>query len=1332
MKKFTILYLLIFHPLLAQNIEVVFTDMTQGQWRFGQWSENDEPSFIIQDDIVYSGDKGVCFDYSIIGSGFGGIGFERHYSQNWDPVRMYPNQFIDFHFYFNPGPNADHIGSIRVTLDNGSNGITLTDYLPALSPNDWYEVTIPLEDLNSANRSFFRIYFFNNSSNYPLFYLDEVTLLWQNDNTPPLIENVNVENINSITSQISWSTNEHCRTICMTINDSDTTTIENEDYLLDHSALFTDLLSGTQYLLRIQAFDHQEDEATSPNITFYEEFFTTDPPDVTPPVISNIRLGDITSSNAQVLWSTDESAHSSVYYGIGEYNLVKSDTVLRTDHHIVLCNLQPETEYQFYVESTDYFNNIAQSGVDGSLHFTTASSPEVVLTVNTDNQVAQFTSNHLGVNIGNWTYYYGQPYPDDSQKLRELTKLIQPGIIRYAGGLASNRVIWTRENVQFYQQGYYDTDGDGAMDVFGRRQFINPPIDGLHFCADGSTEIIDGAFSHYYQPDEIDRLAAFADYVSSDIMIEVNVATSNPSLWADMVHYTNVEREYNIKYWELGNELDLEYIQNSPAWFPWPIQDEYVRRYKEYYNALKDVDNTILICGPTTAAHEAGYFQPFEYFIDPLTTDPEMVAKQMLDVFTYHLYPNWNGGGNIVNEDTLFLFYRPNNPDRSRSHGNDCARTKRQLLDDRGFVNTPIAITEFNAIAADQYTYLLLNHANALYMADMLGRLAYHGADMIMHWELYDEHFDNGTSFGLIEINRSRISINNYSSGEVSIDDQFEPMSVYYTYFMYARLFGNQMVESSSSDEEKISIWASTDESNPGAVMLMITNMTNETVNATIDMGDYTIQNADTYVLLNEEFTSNEDGASIVGGTTINGLEINSQSAYDIFESAQGIINSAIPMDIPESVTTVTKLLPAYSVTLLVLNGNDGALTLPAPLPQPPKILDPHENGQQIPRDAMLGWHPQSISDSYHLQISIDSHFENLVVDKNNLDVNYFKLTGLDGMGTYYGRLNATNSLGTSDWSPVFYFQTTSSSGFWADIDRDGDVDILDVQLVAARWNSHAGDPNYDPRCDVDNEGQGDGDIDILDVQLVASWWNKPIPPLNRPQLRISTAVTKTPSLTLRWSESAELPTVEVWIEDAVDLAGFEMSLVSQSGKLDIERVEAGELLMQAANSVHVLGPTLSEGKDRITMGIYSFGSNTGSTGTGMLAKIVLKGGRIPITSEDVQLVDNAGHPVALTNVSNHCAEGWIRIPEHFFMDQNYPNPFNASTKIRYGLPEKGHVRIEIFNLSGRHIETLIDEERSAGSYEVLWDAKGLSSGIYLARMETGAFIRLRKLILQK
>jgi len=70
--------------------------------------------------------------------------------------------------------------------------------------------------------------------------------------------------------------------------------------------------------------------------------------------------------------------------------------------------------------------------------------------------------------------------------------------------------------------------------------------------------LVEHAYRRGYQADEIDALAAFADYVGAEVMMEVNITTCDPELWADMVRYTNVEHDYNFKYWELGNELDLE------------------------------------------------------------------------------------------------------------------------------------------------------------------------------------------------------------------------------------------------------------------------------------------------------------------------------------------------------------------------------------------------------------------------------------------------------------------------------------------------------------------------------------------------------------------------------------------------------------------------------------------------------------------------------------------------------------------------------------------------------------------------------------------------------
>ncbi len=80
-------------------------------------------------------------------------------------------------------------------------------------------------------------------------------------------------------------------------------------------------------------------------------------------------------------------------------------------------------------------------------------------------------------------------------------------------------------------------------------------------------------------------------------------------------------------------------------------------------------------------------------------------------------------------------------------------------------------------------------------------------------------------------------------------------------------------------------------------------------------------------------------------------------------------------------------------------------------------------------------------------------------------------------------------------------------------------------------------------------------------------------------------------------------------------------------------------------------------------------------------------------------------------------------VPTEFSLAQNYPNPFNPSTTIRYDLPQAGRVLLTIYNISGQHIRTLVDEEQNAGSYERLWDAtdswgRSVSSGIYFYRCQ--------------
>ena len=85
-----------------------------------------------------------------------------------------------------------------------------------------------------------------------------------------------------------------------------------------------------------------------------------------------------------------------------------------------------------------------------------------------------------------------------------------------------------------------------------------------------------------------------------------------------------------------------------------------------------------------------------------------------------------------------------------------------------------------------------------------------------------------------------------------------------------------------------------------------------------------------------------------------------------------------------------------------------------------------------------------------------------------------------------------------------------------------------------------------------------------------------------------------------------------------------------------------------------------------------------------------------------------------------------------FKLEQNYPNPFNPATAIRYSVPQNSHVTLRVYDLLGKEITTLVNEEKPAGNYKVKFDAAGLVSGIYFYRLSVGNYSNTKKLILMK
>jgi hypothetical protein len=89
-----------------------------------------------------------------------------------------------------------------------------------------------------------------------------------------------------------------------------------------------------------------------------------------------------------------------------------------------------------------------------------------------------------------------------------------------------------------------------------------------------------------------------------------------------------------------------------------------------------------------------------------------------------------------------------------------------------------------------------------------------------------------------------------------------------------------------------------------------------------------------------------------------------------------------------------------------------------------------------------------------------------------------------------------------------------------------------------------------------------------------------------------------------------------------------------------------------------------------------------------------------------------------------------LSVPTRFELKQNYPNPFNPQTTIRYALPVRSRVKIDVYNLAGQYIQNLVDDIKQAGHFSVKFDGSRLSSGVYIYRMRVGSFSKVRKMFL--
>jgi PKD repeat protein len=198
------------------------------------------------------------------------------------------------------------------------------------------------------------------------------------------------------------------------------------------------------------------------------------------------------------------------------------------------------------------------------------------------------------------------------------------------------------------------------------------------------------------------------------------------------------------------------------------------------------------------------------------------------------------------------------------------------------------------------------------------------------------------------------------------------------------------------------------------------------------------------------------------------------------------------------------------------------------------------------------------------------------------------------------------------------------------DFDGDGDVDILDVQRIAYRWNSHRGDALYEPAYDLDS----DGDIDILDVQQVAYRWGTrcgQATGLEARPTQVQTPVALSVQPYSRTVTAGQVFTVGIVVSDVVDLGGFEFTLAYSPTVVQVVSATVGAFPGSTGRTFTPLGPNVDSVAGTVSFGAFSLGATPqGASGSGTLAVLTLRAlaeGESGLLFCSAQVSDRSGNP---------------------------------------------------------------------------------------------------------
>jgi len=307
--------------------------------------------------------------------------------------------------------------------------------------------------------------------------------------------------------------------------------------------------------------------------------------------------------------------------------------------------------------------------------------------------------------------------------------------------------------------------------------------------------------------------------------------------------------------------------------------------------------------------------------------------------------------------------------------------------------------------------------------------------------------------------------------------------------------------------------------------------------------------------------------------------------------------------------------------------------------------------------------------------------------------------------------------------------------------ETDAKVDFNDFVLLAQHFGTSADQENFDMRADIN----GDNLINFADFILFTQDFGKvavDAPAATRAS-KISPAAAganSQASVSLKLDGQAKMGenlVVEVDLSQATALSGWGLTVGFDATQYEFVEAVApeGNLLAQAGQNTPVfLVHSNQEGQVSLANAIAGDGA---ASGEGSLARLVFRP-KGEFEESRFEIFEGVlFDPSRLENVASSSVLNVQAVPAEFALAQNYPNPFNPETTITYDLAADSEVRLEIYNVMGQVVRTLVSDHQSAGRYRVSWlgdNSLGhqVASGVYFYRIQADGFHSVKKLMLLK